>query len=159
MNSGSYLNPLQSIPVLYTTARQGLRPLTARNTLNCVGLLISVLCITNARDSRVAVALKGPNQGVLEDPKQAQESPNGREGQQSAQLRPLAISLICGMAHSTQRTRAELWAHNGLELLLGLLQEQVHCTPYLPLPWRHAQEDYPYNIPLVDIWHGLLWVC
>ena len=56
---------------------------------------------------------------------QAQEGSNGREGQQSAQLRPLAISLICGMAHSTQRTRAELWAHNGLELLLGLLQEQV----------------------------------
>ncbi len=48
-----------------------------------------------------------------------------REGQQSAQLRPLAISLVCGMAHSTQRTRAELWAHNGLELLLSLLQEQV----------------------------------
>ena len=48
-----------------------------------------------------------------------------KEGQQGAQLRPLAISLICGMAHSTQRTRAELWAHNGLELLLNLLQEQV----------------------------------
>ena len=56
---------------------------------------------------------------------QAQEGSNGMEGQQSAQLRPLAISLVCGMAHSTQRTRAELWAHNGLELLLGLLQEQV----------------------------------
>ena len=38
---------------------------------------------------------------------------------------------MCGMAHSTQRTRAELWAHNGLELLLGLLQEQVgtHISP------------------------------
>lgn len=42
-----------------------------------------------------------------------------------AQLRPLAVSLLCGMAHSTQRTRAELWTQNGLDLLLNLLQEQV----------------------------------
>lgn len=63
--------------------------------------------------------------GTLSIPLRAQEGLNGGEGQQSAQLRPLAISLVCGMAHSTQRTRAELWAHNGLELLLGLLQEQV----------------------------------
>ena len=56
---------------------------------------------------------------------QAAETSVDKEGQQGAQLRPLAISLICGMAHSTQRTRAELWAHNGLELLLNLLQEQV----------------------------------
>ena len=66
---------------------------------------------------------------------QAQEGSNGREGQQSAQLRPLAISLICGMAHSTQRTRAELWAHNGLELLLGLLQEQVQLIESLSLSY------------------------
>lgn len=56
---------------------------------------------------------------------QAQETSGERDGQQPVQLRPLAISLLCGMAHSTQRTRAELWAHNGLDLLLGLLQEQV----------------------------------
>jgi hypothetical protein len=43
----------------------------------------------------------------------------------AAGLRPLAVSLLCGMAHSTQRTRAELWAQSGLDLLLGLLREQV----------------------------------
>ena len=41
-------------------------------------------------------------------------------------LRPLAVSLLCGMAHSTQRTRAELWAHSGLDLLLHLLAEEVN---------------------------------
>lgn len=50
-----------------------------------------------------------------------------------AQLRPLAVSLLCGMAHSTQRTRAELWAQNGLDLLLNLLKQQVR-TPPSPLP-------------------------
>ncbi len=49
----------------------------------------------------------------------------GADGEETKQLRYLAVSLLCGMAHSTQRTRAELWAHNGLELLLQLLKEEV----------------------------------
>ena len=73
-----------------------------------------------------------------------------KEGQQGAQLRPLAISLICGMAHSTQRTRAELWAHNGLELLLNLLQEQVpsltclNQEPRVPadILWLHSSSGH-----------------
>ena len=44
---------------------------------------------------------------------------------QAAPLRPLAVSLLCGMAHSTHRTRHELWAHNVVALLLDLLQEEV----------------------------------
>lgn len=44
---------------------------------------------------------------------------------QAASLRPLAISLLCGMAHSTHRTRHELWAHNVVTLLLDLLKEEV----------------------------------
>ena len=40
-------------------------------------------------------------------------------------LRPLAVSLLCGMAHSTHRTRHELWAHNVVALLLDLLKEEV----------------------------------
>ena len=43
-------------------------------------------------------------------------------------LRPLAVSLLCGMAHSTHRTRHELWAHNVVALLLDLLKEEVTCT-------------------------------
>lgn len=57
----------------------------------------------------------------------AQGSVAGGEGP-GAQLRPLAVSLLCGMAHSTQRTRAELWTQNGLDLLLSLLQEQVRTA-------------------------------
>lgn len=37
------------------------------------------------------------------------------------------------MAHSTQRTRAELWAQRGLDLLLGLLGEQVRANCVFPL--------------------------
>ena len=44
---------------------------------------------------------------------------------QAASLRPLAISLLCGMAHSTHRTRHELWAQNVVTLLLDLLKEEV----------------------------------
>ena len=40
-------------------------------------------------------------------------------------LRPLAVSLLCGMAHSTHQTRHELWAHNVVALLLDLLKEEV----------------------------------
>ena len=47
---------------------------------------------------------------------------------EAASLRPLAVSLLCGMAHSTQTTRAQLWANNGLHILLLLLQEEVRCT-------------------------------
>ena len=43
-------------------------------------------------------------------------------------LRPLAVSLLCGMAHSTHRTRHELWAHNVVALLLDLLKEEVTCA-------------------------------
>ena len=74
------------------------------------------------------VPLRMLRQSIMLRPRlalQAQETSGERDGQQPTQLRPLAISLLCGMAHSTQRTRAELWAHNGLDLLLGLLQEQV----------------------------------
>ena len=81
---------------------------------------------------------------------QATDASVDKEGQQGAQLRPLAISLICGMAHSTQRTRAELWAHNGLELLLNLLQEQVpsltclNQEPRLPadILWLHSSSGH-----------------
>ncbi|DBA67330.1 TPA: hypothetical protein ACH3X2_001627 [Trebouxia sp. C0005] len=46
-------------------------------------------------------------------------------------LRPLAVSLLCGMAHSTHRTRHELWAHNVVALLLDLLKEEVWQGPAL----------------------------
>lgn len=42
-------------------------------------------------------------------------------------LRPLAVSLLCGMPHSTHRARHELWAHNVVALLLDLLKEEVGC--------------------------------
>lgn len=41
------------------------------------------------------------------------------------QLRQMAVSLLCGMAHSTQLTRSFLWSNNGLHVLLDLLQEEV----------------------------------
>jgi hypothetical protein len=54
------------------------------------------------------------------------DSEGGPAGDGTAMgLRPLAVALLCGMAHSTQRTRHELWSHNGLELLLQLLREEV----------------------------------
>ncbi len=60
----------------------------------------------------------------------ATASSNGEEvatvsGRGPYPLRPLAVSLLCGMAHSTHRTRHELWAHNVVALLLDLLKEQV----------------------------------
>ena len=48
-------------------------------------------------------------------------------GRGSYPLRPLAVSLLCGMAHSTHRARHELWAHNVVALLLDLLKEEVSC--------------------------------
>jgi hypothetical protein len=60
-------------------------------------------------------------------------------------LRPLAVALLCGMAHSTQRTRHELWSHNGLELLLQLLREEVR-HPYNSL-------DLAPGICFVLTWH------
>ena len=47
-------------------------------------------------------------------------------------LRPLAVSLLCGMAHSTHRARHELWAHNVVALLLDLLKEEVSCFNAVP---------------------------
>ena len=41
------------------------------------------------------------------------------------QLRQMAVSLLCGMAHSTQLTRSYLWTNNGLHTLLDLLEEEV----------------------------------
>lgn len=60
----------------------------------------------------------------------AATSSNGEEvatvsGRGPYPLRPLAVSLLCGMAHSTHRTRHELWAHNVVALLLDLLKEEV----------------------------------
>ena len=57
------------------------------------------------------------------------------EGDEAGALRPLAVSLLCGMAHSTQRTRAELWAQNGLDLLLALLREQASPRTTRASPW------------------------
>ena len=53
-----------------------------------------------------------------------------------AVLRPLAVSLLCGMAHSTERTRAELWANSGLDILLNLLKEPARsrACPTPPPP-------------------------
>ena len=41
------------------------------------------------------------------------------------QLRQMAISLLCGMVHSTWSTRMALWNCNGLHTLLDLLKEEV----------------------------------
>ncbi len=41
------------------------------------------------------------------------------------QLRQMAISLLCGMVHSTWNTRMALWNCNGLTTLLELLKEEV----------------------------------
>ena len=51
-------------------------------------------------------------------------------------MRPLAVSLLCGMAHSTERTRAELWANSGLDILLNLLKEPARsrACPTPPPP-------------------------
>ncbi|KAL3139702.1 hypothetical protein ABBQ38_004012 [Trebouxia sp. C0009 RCD-2024] len=46
-------------------------------------------------------------------------------------LRPLAVSLLCGMPHSTHRARHELWAHNVVALLLDLLKEETWQGPAL----------------------------
>ena len=64
-------------------------------------------------------------------------------------LRPLAVSLLCGMAHSTHRARHELWAHNVVALLLDLLKEEVcgfsltsaHVWQYMQSPGFHADVD------------------
>ena len=44
------------------------------------------------------------------------------------QLRQMAISLLCGMVHSTWSTRMALWNCNGLHTLLELLKEEVSCS-------------------------------
>lgn len=55
-------------------------------------------------------------------------------------LRPLAVSLLCGMAHSTHRARHELWAHNVVALLLDLLKEEVSCLiPIYAYVWQYVQ--------------------
>ena len=47
------------------------------------------------------------------------------------QLRQMAISLLCGMVHSTWNTRMALWNCNGLTTLLELLKEEVSPLPSL----------------------------
>jgi hypothetical protein len=43
-------------------------------------------------------------------------------------LRALAIGLLCALAHSSSKTRSELWTCQGLDLLVELLKEQVRCA-------------------------------
>ena len=54
-------------------------------------------------------------------------------------LRPLAVSLLCGMAHSTHRARHELWAHNVVALFLDLLKEEVSHDPRSNIGCPHMQ--------------------
>lgn len=55
------------------------------------------------------------------------------------QLRQMAISLLCGMVHSTWSTRMALWNCNGLHTLLELLKEEVNSPPLkLDFPARRA---------------------
>lgn len=49
------------------------------------------------------------------------------------QLRQMAISLLCGMVHSTWSTRMALWNCNGLHTLLDLLKEEVSLRPTMLL--------------------------
>ncbi|CAK0734185.1 hypothetical protein CVIRNUC_000395 [Coccomyxa viridis] len=94
--------------------------------LEALHALYNLCKISRTRQEAAAVAGVVPRLiALVSTSPKATDASVDKEGQQGAQLRPLAISLICGMAHSTQRTRAELWAHNGLELLLNLLQEQA----------------------------------
>ena len=52
-------------------------------------------------------------------------APNGGGGGGGGgALRPLAVGLLCGMAAGSERTRAELWANSGLDILLNLLAER-----------------------------------
>ena len=69
-------------------------------------------------------------------------------------LRPLAVSLLCGMAHSTHRTRHELWAHNVVALLLDLLKEEVilsnspssSCMQFGPHTNHHLQTGFAIEV-------------
>ncbi|KAK9810498.1 hypothetical protein WJX72_011817 [[Myrmecia] bisecta] len=87
------------------------------------------LCkISRSRQEAAACAGLVPHLAklALQTPPQPQgSSPAGDAVSRLATLRPLAVSLLCGMAHSTSRTRAELWAHNGLDILLHLLKEEA----------------------------------
>ena len=69
-------------------------------------------------------------------------------------LRPLAVSLLCGMAHSTHRTRHELWAHNVVALLLELLQEEV--MPAHQNPACAASVQLPQSVSEV-LWPPFGW--
>ncbi|CAL8466918.1 g6454 [Coccomyxa elongata] len=133
------LQPLQdagSIPVLlpYLGRRH-----SAAVQLEALHALYNLCKISRTRQEAAAVAGIVPYLAALAQPQGA--STNG-EGT-SAQLRPLAVSLLCGMAHSTQRTRAELWAQNGLDLLLSLLKQQMWQGPALDALAAWLAEDGP----------------
>jgi hypothetical protein len=59
------------------------------------------------------------------------------------QLRQMAISLLCGMVHSTWNTRMALWNCNGLTTLLELLKEEASHPP----PLYHIHNSLPLAPP------------
>ena len=45
--------------------------------------------------------------------------------------RSAAVAVLCGLAHCSPRSRAELWSHGGLDILLQLLKEEAHQASVL----------------------------
>jgi len=61
------------------------------------------------------------------------------------QLRQMAISLLCGMVHSTWNTRMALWNCNGLTTLLELLKEEATPPPHIPHPMHRCKTNIPQS--------------
>ena len=96
--------------------------------------LLVKLATPSSQDAPPTSSPQAPSQSPAKAPEadSAATSSGGDEvatvsGRDVYPLRPLAVSLLCGMAHSTHRTRHELWAHNCVALLLDLLKEEVSC--------------------------------
>lgn len=45
--------------------------------------------------------------------------------------RSAAVAVLCGLAHCSPKTRAELWTHGGIDVLLQLLKEEPHQAAVL----------------------------
>ena len=59
------------------------------------------------------------------------QPPVGRSAEQTEAARAAAASTLCLLAHCSPRTRAELWTHGGLDILLQLLKEEEHQVSVL----------------------------
>ncbi|KAK9823005.1 hypothetical protein WJX81_005420 [Elliptochloris bilobata] len=126
----SMLEPMQAEGVI-----GALRPWLARAQPvaaqgEALAALYNLCKISRPRQEAAAAAGVVPYLAALAGPPPSADAPPASGGG-SAALRPLAVSLLCGMAHSTERTRAELWANSGLDILLNLLREPEWQGPAL----------------------------